>query len=109
LVRFSGVPALIAGEDYRNGQNSPEEPFANPHHAIMTIPFNILSRCPVLAVPSGWAASGVPTGVQIVGQTYDEISVFRVGACLEALHLWDYQHGRKPTFQGARADQLAAL
>jgi aspartyl-tRNA(Asn)/glutamyl-tRNA(Gln) amidotransferase subunit A len=105
----SGVPALIAGEDYRNGQNSPEEPFANPHHAIMTIPFNILSRCPVLAVPSGWAASGVPTGVQIVGRTYDEISVFQVGACLETRHFWDYQHGRTPTFEGARADQLVAL
>ncbi|HEY5657245.1 MAG TPA: amidase [Myxococcota bacterium] len=33
----------------------------------MTWPFNVLSRCPVLSVPSGFAQNGVPTGLQIVG------------------------------------------
>lgn len=106
----SGVPALIAGEDYVEAPNSPEEPFADPiFDTIMTLPFNILSRCPVLAVPSGWASTGVPTGVQIVGRTYDEISVFRVGASLDAGHFSGYQQGRTPTFEGASAEQLASL
>jgi amidase len=48
--------------------------------------FNMLSRCPVLAVPSGTASNGVPTGVQLVGQTYDDEKVFRAGAALEAVH-----------------------
>jgi Asp-tRNA(Asn)/Glu-tRNA(Gln) amidotransferase A subunit family amidase len=26
----------------------------------------------------------VPTGVQIVGRTYDDVTVFQVAACLEA-------------------------
>ncbi|MGW4471382.1 amidase [Nonomuraea sp. NPDC004354] len=51
---------------------------------VMTIPFNIASRCPVLSVPSGRAATGVPTGVQVVGRTYDDVTVFQVAACLEA-------------------------
>jgi aspartyl-tRNA(Asn)/glutamyl-tRNA(Gln) amidotransferase subunit A len=51
--------------------------------AFMTIPFNILSRCPVLSVPSGRAHNGVPTGLQIVGRTYDDETVFRVGAAVE--------------------------
>ncbi|MBN6051104.1 amidase [Nonomuraea sp. RK-328] len=51
---------------------------------VMTIPFNIASRCPVLSVPSGLAATGVPTGVQIVGRTYDDVTVFQVASCLEA-------------------------
>ena len=38
----------------------------------MTYPFNMLSRCPVLSVPSGHAENGVPTGIQIVGKTYCE-------------------------------------
>jgi Asp-tRNA(Asn)/Glu-tRNA(Gln) amidotransferase A subunit family amidase len=49
----------------------------------MTWPFNILSRCPVLSVPSGFASNGVPTGVQIVGRTYDDLAVLRIGANLE--------------------------
>jgi amidase len=47
--------------------------------------FNMLSRCPVLAVPSGTASNGVPTGVQLVGPTYDDEKVFRAGAALEAV------------------------
>lgn len=49
----------------------------------MTTPFNMLSRCPVLAVPSGFASTGVPTGIQIVGRAYDDSSVFEVGLAYE--------------------------
>jgi aspartyl-tRNA(Asn)/glutamyl-tRNA(Gln) amidotransferase subunit A len=52
----------------------------------LTSPFNICNRCPVLAVPSGVARDGVPTGLQIVGHPYDEASVFRVGAAVELVH-----------------------
>ena len=33
--------------------------------------------------PSGVAASGIPTGVQIVGRPYDDEMVFRIGLTLE--------------------------
>lgn len=56
---------------------------------LMTLPFNVIGRVPVLAVPSGIAPNGVPTGVQIVGRTYDDATVFRVGTALEQeLALW---------------------
>jgi amidase len=51
----------------------------------MTYPFNMMSRCPVMSVPSGFADNGVPTGVQIVGRTFDDVSVFRVAAALESV------------------------
>ncbi|MEX0983792.1 MAG: amidase [Actinomycetota bacterium] len=55
----------------------------------MTTPFNIMSPCPVLAVPSGIAASnGVPTGIQIVGRTFDDVTAFRIGAALEQVQPW---------------------
>ncbi|MBB2995342.1 amidase family protein [Paeniglutamicibacter cryotolerans] len=55
----------------------------------MTIPVNVIGRVPVLAVPSGSAPNGVPTGVQIVGRTYDDATLFTLGAALEqALSLW---------------------
>jgi amidase len=50
---------------------------------VMTYPFNILSRCPVISVPSGRAQNGVPTGIQIVGRSFDDVSVFRAAAAYE--------------------------
>jgi len=35
---------------------------------------NILSDCPVLSVPSGFADNGVPTGIQIVGRPFDDVT-----------------------------------
>ncbi|MFF3756509.1 amidase [Streptomyces sp. NPDC002185] len=57
--------------------------------AAMTTPFNIASRCPVLSVPSGLASNGVPTGVQLVGRTYDDLTVFRAAAAIEAVRPWN--------------------
>jgi Asp-tRNA(Asn)/Glu-tRNA(Gln) amidotransferase A subunit family amidase len=54
----------------------------------MTYPFNMLSRHPVLAVPSGLGAHGVPLGVQIVGQTFCDASVMNIGAVLEQCVGW---------------------
>jgi aspartyl-tRNA(Asn)/glutamyl-tRNA(Gln) amidotransferase subunit A len=56
--------------------------------AALTLPFNIASKHPVLAVPSGRAANGVPTGVQIVAPTYDDVTAFRVGAAVEQAMQW---------------------
>lgn len=55
---------------------------------MLTPVFNIGSRCPVLSVPSGRAGNGAPTGVQVVGPTYDDEKVFRVAAALERVHPW---------------------
>lgn len=52
---------------------------ADPIEAVLTVPFNILNTYLVLAVPSGRASNGVPTGVQIVGRPFDEASVFVMG------------------------------
>ena len=48
----------------------------------LTFPFNMCSRCPVLVAPAGRAASGVPIGLQIVGRTYDDASVFAAATAL---------------------------
>jgi Asp-tRNA(Asn)/Glu-tRNA(Gln) amidotransferase A subunit family amidase len=63
---------------------------------LMTPVFNVLSRCPVLAVPSGFAGNGVPTGVQIAGRTYDDETVFRLGAALERERPWLDVPERRP-------------
>ena len=54
------------------------------HGYDLTSPFNFVSQCPVLSVPSGFTSGGLPTGVQIVGRRYDDLGVLRIGAALEA-------------------------
>lgn len=80
---------LVAGDNYTettaivDGQEL--------QHYLMTslTPlFNVMSRCPVLAVPSGIASNGVPMGVQIVGPTYEDAVPFRIGAALESQMRW---------------------
>ena len=41
-----------------------------------------------MSVPSGFAANGVPTGVQIVGRTFEDASVFRAASAYERLRPW---------------------
>ena len=54
----------------------------------LNYPFNLVPECPVASVPSGLAQNGVPTGIQIVGSTYDDLSVFRAAADYERARPW---------------------
>ena len=92
------IPAVPAAHDSSRDQvhiNGVEvDPFLG---WAMTYPFNILSRCPVLSVPSGRADNDVPTGVQIVGRTYDDATVFRVGHAIEAADPWYVEAAHRPS------------
>lgn len=57
-------------------------------------PFNLIPECPVASVPSGFSSSGLPTGLQIVGRTYDDLSVFRAAADFERAQPW---RGARPS------------
>ena len=90
---------FMAGDDYiTHGPlvNGVEVP--SILQTMMTVPFNICSRCPVITVPSGVTRSHVPIGLQIVGRTYDDRSVFRIAAALEREHPW---HQLRPQFTAA--------
>ncbi|MEO1191893.1 MAG: amidase [Pseudomonadota bacterium] len=73
------VPAVKADWDQSRDRLEVNGKSLDPWFWLMTYPFNVLSRCPVLAVPSGQASNGVPTGIQIVGRTYDDIGVIKAG------------------------------
>ena len=53
-------------------------------HWSLTFPFNMLSRCPALALPAGVSRNGVPTGIQLVARTYDDRKVMEAGKAFEA-------------------------
>jgi aspartyl-tRNA(Asn)/glutamyl-tRNA(Gln) amidotransferase subunit A len=86
LCPTSAVTSLPADQSFSAGMTVGDRHLDHYWEAHLTSPFNVCNRCPVLAVPSGVAANGVPTGLQIVGHPYDEATVFRVGAAIESLH-----------------------
>jgi len=58
------------------------------HGLDMTALFNNVSQCPALSVPSGFTNQGLPTGLQIVGHRFDDLTVLDIGAGLEAVQPW---------------------
>ena len=52
-------------------------------HWSLTYPFNMLSRCPVISMPSGLSDNGVPTGIQIVSRTFDDQRVITAARAFE--------------------------
>ena len=79
------VPALPAEWDSPNTLDT-----------LMTVPFNIASRCPVISIPSGRSRDGVPTGLSVVGKTYDDVTAFRVAAAHEQRFPWFDSAERRP-------------
>jgi Asp-tRNA(Asn)/Glu-tRNA(Gln) amidotransferase A subunit family amidase len=80
-----GIPAPAADYDSSRDKMVINGREVNPFLGwAMTVPFNMLSRLPVLSVPSGRAKNGVPTGIQIVGRSYSDASVFQAGMAYEA-------------------------
>jgi amidase len=75
--RINGKPLTIS--------NSPGDIYVQWQ---LCYPFNLVPECPAATVPSGFAAAGVPTGLQIVGRTYDDLSVFRAAADFERARPW---------------------
>jgi Asp-tRNA(Asn)/Glu-tRNA(Gln) amidotransferase A subunit family amidase len=61
-------------------------------HWSATFPFNMLSRCPVMSMPSGLASNGVPTAIQFVARSFDDQRVFSAALAYEkAFKLPPYQ------------------
>ncbi|HUF57380.1 MAG TPA: amidase [Thermohalobaculum sp.] len=58
------------------------------HGEEMTSVFNCVGQCPVLSVPSGTTAAGLPTGLQIVGRRFDDPTVLQIGRAVERARPW---------------------
>lgn len=56
----------------------------------LTYPWNLLNRYPVVSAPIGINQNNMPMGMQIVGNTFDDLAAFRVAAgyAKAGLHLY---------------------
>ncbi len=66
---------------------------------ILTPVWNLLNRYPVVDVPVALGAQNVPIGIQVVGDTYDDLAAFRVAAALSMALPQNYREGRFPDFR----------
>ena len=99
----NALPAVAADFDHSRDAVSINGIQVNPALGwVMTTPFNMMSRCPVLTVPTGHASNGVPTSIQIVGQTYTDKDVFQAGIAYEsAAPQWFSGTGHRPGLAGS--------
>lgn len=61
--------------------------------------WNLLSRYPVVNVPVCLSARKVPVGIQVVGNTYDDLAAFRVASALSKTNKQLYTDGLFPDFR----------
>ena len=87
----AGLPAAWTTTDPLPGRSSDDW-----LDVMMTLPFNIASRCPVVNVPAGRSSDGVPVGLSVVGRTFDDVTAFRVAAAHEAQLGWWADGGPRP-------------
>jgi aspartyl-tRNA(Asn)/glutamyl-tRNA(Gln) amidotransferase subunit A len=57
----------------------------------LTLPFD-LTGSPALSVPCGFSAAGLPIGLQLVGRSWDEATLLRIGAAYERATPWHDRH-----------------
>jgi aspartyl-tRNA(Asn)/glutamyl-tRNA(Gln) amidotransferase subunit A len=82
---FEQVDAILAptapSAAFAIGDNS-GDPIAMYLNDVFTVPAN-LAGLPAISVPAGLSGDGLPLGLQIIGRTFDEETVLRVGHVLE--------------------------
>ncbi len=61
------------------------DPLRPLEHIAFTVPYN-MSEQPAASVPCGWSSDGLPIGLQIAGQRFDDLGVLRVARAFEQLH-----------------------
>lgn len=98
----TAIPALPADEEVLDRELIVDGVAVDPEYGwILTHHFNMLFNCPVISVPSGRSQSGMPTGIQIVGRTFDDMTVFRAASAYEACLGGWFGHDARPNLTAA--------
>ena len=80
IAPVSPIPApTIAESDVGNG---PEADAVLPRITRFTRPVNYLGL-PALSIPCGFTRSGLPVGLQLIGRSFDEATLLRIGAAFQ--------------------------
>ncbi|HEY8287830.1 MAG TPA: Asp-tRNA(Asn)/Glu-tRNA(Gln) amidotransferase subunit GatA [Acetobacteraceae bacterium] len=88
---FTRVDALLTptapSAAFAQGENM-DDPIKMYLNDLFTVPAN-LAGVPAISVPAGLDASGLPLGLQVIGKSFDEETVFAVAAAIEQAACFD--------------------
>ncbi len=94
---FGRVDVIVApttpGVAFKMGER--EDPLQMYLNDVFTIPVN-LAGLPGLSMPAGFTQTGLPIGLQIIGQAFAEATILRVAKAYEAATPW---RERKPPLE----------
>ena len=79
LSPVSPVPAFPA--EWASPINDPQRPF---EHIAFTLPYN-MSEQPAASINCGYTKAGLPIGLQIIGQRFDDLGVLQVARAFEQM------------------------
>ncbi len=77
---------------YRKGEKT-SDPLKMYLDDILTTPINLAGNC-ALSVPCGFTSAGMPIGMQIIGDAFQEETILKVGHAYEQTTEW---HKQRPT------------
>jgi aspartyl-tRNA(Asn)/glutamyl-tRNA(Gln) amidotransferase subunit A len=80
IAPVSPLPAPTIAES--DVGNSPEADAVLPRITRFTRPVNYLG-VPALSLPTGFARNGLPVGMQLMGRSFDEATLLRIGAAFQ--------------------------
>jgi aspartyl-tRNA(Asn)/glutamyl-tRNA(Gln) amidotransferase subunit A len=80
IAPVSPIPAPSIAES--DVGNSPAADAVLPRITRFTRPVNYLGL-PALSIPSGFTKSGLPVGMQLIGRSFDEATLLRIGAAFQ--------------------------
>jgi aspartyl-tRNA(Asn)/glutamyl-tRNA(Gln) amidotransferase subunit A len=88
---FTRVDALLTptapSAAFAQGENM-DDPIKMYLNDLFTVPAN-LAGVPAISVPAGLDANGLPLGLQVIGKSFDEETVFAVAAAIEQAACFD--------------------
>ena len=64
--------------------------------------FNLLNNYPVVSVPVAFSRRNVPIGMQVIGNTLDDLTTMRVAAALSKVGKPNFRDGRFPDFRSVK-------
>ena len=80
IAPVSPIPAPTIAES--DVGNSPEADAVLPRITRFTRPVNYLGL-PALSIPAGITKNGLPVGLQLIGRSFDEATLLRIGAAFQ--------------------------
>ena len=89
---------LVAADMFKSNENKVDVWAGTGFGFALTWPWNLLSRYPIVDVPLGVVEDRMPSGMQVIGQTFTDLDTFQFASNWSRLRPPLFAEGRFPTF-----------